>query len=151
MFVYGNDSYREGKVLAHFTVLALAALKPGAIAIDAIRAGCGGGIIAQGWSVRVTADGTVMRSVQGLVNSPPGKEVVYHVPPERADALFKQAESAGLLTQELNEGGEMRCTLGLSAAGKWHILSWGASPGPAATKAKEIFDAAVAMAPTGAQ
>ena len=118
-----------------------------ALGIDAIDAGCGGGVKGEGWNVHVSSDGTVTRTAYGPHRYTFRGPLQYHVPVEQVRALFERAWSAGLMTLQLEQRGDYGCSLTLTAGAARHTLSWEADPPPQSLKAKEIFDAAVSMAP----
>jgi hypothetical protein len=116
-----------------------------ALGIDAIDAGCGGGVTGEVWNVHIGSDGTVTRSAYGPGRYPLRGPLQYHVPVEQVRALFERARSAGLMTLQLEQRVNSGCTLTLSAGAARHTLSW--ETDPKSPQAKEIFDAAVSMAP----
>jgi len=115
--------------------------------IDAIDAGCGGGVIAQGWNVHVSADGAVTRTAYGPGLNAHREPLHYQVPVEQVRALFAQAQAAELMMLTLPQPGERACSLTLSSGAARHTLVWDPSPTPQSAKAEGVFDAAVSMAP----
>jgi hypothetical protein len=111
--------------------------------IDTMTASCGGGLMPQGWRVRVFSDGTVYDMRYTLREETIQRTL--HVPVERVQALFSRAQVAGLMTLTLKDFAEMCCELTLTAGGISHDLGmYAPTDGPATVR--EIFSEIQAMA-----
>lgn len=82
---------------------------------DTLAAGCGGGIVAQGWTVTLTRDGLLSRTSYGPnAQSPQNAKNVNAL---RVKSLFKRAES--LTAEDMpHAGSEVLCTLAVMVNGE---------------------------------
>jgi hypothetical protein len=110
-------------------------------AVDAITAGCSGGILATYSGVRIHGDGTVEHYSQ--LPQPSRATQISYVPAEQAQALFTRARHLDFGAPQPPPIPDYReCDLGVWAGGIEHVLTMRDAP----ADVREVFDATMALA-----